>query len=757
MFNENISQSLDRNHSLSLFYSRRTPSKNKSIKKQSKFSLPTGECLSPANVNTPYNSITTPVLVHSLSDMSLRNEDVNDRSVLEDSPTPAVRYSKFLTRSNTSIPVENSIPLYPPQKLKTKSNSTSEVEGFHQMLLPSIQRRSRMSSIMVERKPVNLFKNFMQEEKESSDDSILTNKIEDTYINEKNQMNLDEQLDEQDNKLDECPCSNGFLNDDGIWEDPTLSQSESRCLQITVGNIMKSQEEYEHVDNPLENSDKTLMWEFEDDNKFNDKENIIPDDYKGGILAEREWCDIGVNEDSIMEEYDSSSDKYIHSCSSQNSSVLRKGKRNSSSSSSMIRKSEYQPNVRYAFQEISINSMPEYQMSLCDNISIYSNSNYGSTCDSMATPKKCSSYKMSNSYTKSNEFSNSFNNNNNNIDESDSVPSFFNTLPLIKSLKSNASTSSNKKSSNSKKLVYQLCGVPDLNAAHKKSIPKAKLPEKKSIDGEMSLNNNTSSYMNSSPIISKSSILSPPFLLSSPDVRRVYSSPLVQTSNNYLCNSSNDRNPFNKYSSESSDPFAKKDTSDASNEITPKPCKVKSLLTTSISNSLSPADGKDSKHLENTKTILKDTTCDFEEKTKKESQKITQNSDQIHKTTSIPDHTTSLEVDHSQNPKDTVFFPHYHSRHNCQIKDDNITKEKKKELDDSLIDQTSYMMSISPTTLSKINKSHQSFLRSNSAHDSSVREYSSSKNASKRGRISQEDKKKELNNRRRARLKKFMY
>jgi len=749
MFNGDNSQSLDRNHSLSLFYSRRTPSKSKPIKKQSKFSLPTGEYLSPAKVNTPYNSTTTPVLVHSLSDMSLKNEDANDeRSALEDSPTPAGRYSKILTKSNT-ISIENTIPLYPSQKLKTKSNSTSKIESLqHQMSLPSFQRKSRMSSLMIERKPVNLFSNFSQEEKDSLDESFLNSKNEDTYLNEKNQMSLDEQV----NELDGCPCSNGFLNDDGIWEDPTLSQSESRCLQTTVGNIMTNID-YDDMKDQLDSNDKTLMWEFEDNNKFNDKENIIPDDYKGGVLAEREWCDLNIDEDSAMDEYDNPNDEFLGS-SSQTKSILQKGKQ---SGSGMIKKSEYKQHLRYAFQEISINSMPEYQMGLCDCISVYSNSSFGSACDSqkMATPKKCSSYKISNSFSKSNDFSNSFNNNNN-IDTSDSVPSFFNTQPLIKSLKSNASTSSIRKQSYSKKLVYQLCGVPDLNAVHKKSISRSRLSEKKNIEGEMILNN--TSYMNSSPIISKSSILSPPFLLSSPVVRNGFSSPLVQTTNNYSFNISNES------STDSSDPFTKKDTNDSLNEKTPKPLKVKSLLTTSINNSLSSTDGENSKLLENTntsksKTILNDTNCDFEDKEKIESEKITPKPGQIHRDISIPDNSSaSSEIDHSQTPKDTVFFPHYHSRQHSQIEnDDNTSTEKKKELDDSLIDQTSNMMSISPSTLLKINKTHQSFLQSNPILDSTLNESPSSINLPKRGRISVEDKKKELNNRRRARLKKYVF
>jgi hypothetical protein len=674
--------------------------------------------------------------------MSLKNEDTDDdRLALDDSPTPAYRYKKFFTKTNKNISdiIENTIPLY-PQKLKTKSNSVSKIEGKHnQMSLPSIQK-SRMATMMIKRKPVNLFANFSQEEKNPLND-LLIDKNESTYVNDKSEMNLDEQNDEND----DCPHSKGFVNEDGIWEDPTLSQSESRCLQLTVGNIMKSNEEYDNdIKEKIENSnDKTLLWEFEDENKY-DKENIIPDDYKGGILAEREWCDLSVEEDSVMEEYGNTNDDMIGS-SSQTKSTLEKGK--NSISNSMIKKSEHQ-HVRYAFQEISINSMPEYQMGLYDCYSVYSNSSFGSTCDSqkMATPKKGAGFKMNNSYSKSNEFNNSFNSNDN-IDFDDSTPSFFNTLPLIKSLKGNPSTSSSRKSSCSKKLVYQLCGVPDINGIHKKSISKNKFIEKRNIEGEISYN--STSNMNSSPIISKSSILSPPFLLSSPVVRNGFSSPLVQTKRNSF-------NINNGDSIENYNPFEKKDTIETSVEKTPKARKVKSLLTTTINNSLS-SDGENSKLLENTntsesKTLPKDTNFEEEDK------KITPKPRHIDSVVSIQKKNTSLESDHLNASKDIVFFPHYHSRpHNQKESNDISTSKGNKVIDDSLIDQTSNMMSISPTTLSKINQSHQNFLQSNQILNSSIYESPSSINLPKRSKNSVEDKKKELSNRRRARLKKYVF
>ncbi|OUM57654.1 hypothetical protein PIROE2DRAFT_17291 [Piromyces sp. E2] len=643
MYNGNISQSLDRNHSLSLFYSRRTPSKAKPPKKQSKFILPSGENLSPVKINTttPYNSTTTPILVHSLSDMSLKNN--TDRLEPDDSPTPAGRYSKIVTstsKQNNMNGMEKPLPLYPntiPQKLSVKSNSTSKIEGNQNMLtLPKFQRRSaRMAVVMSERKPVNLFTNMSQEEKDDLDDTPLGSKNGGSY-NEKNQMNLDE----QNTDLDDCPCSEGFLNSDGIWEDPTLSQSESRCLQTpTVGNIMTTNEEYESQKDQNTNNDKTLMWDFEDENKFNDKENIIPDDYKGGVLAEREWCDLGNDEDSMMEEYDNND--YLGS-SSQNKSLpksLQKGKKQSNS---MIRKSEYQ-HVRYAFQEISVNSMPEYQMNSMDCYSVYSNSSFGSACDSqfMATPKKCSgSYKMNNS------FSNSFTNDN--IDNNDSIPSFFNTLPL-KNMKMGASTSTStnsKKSTYTKRLVYQLCGVPDMNAIHKRSQPKSKGTN----NGDKGDN---PSFMNSSPIISKTSILSPPFLLSSPVVRNGFSSPLVQSKSNYTFNPPRSKKPF-LGDDHDNDPFAKKDTNDAAvppnslDEKTPKPRKVKSLLTTSINNSLSSSDDA------NSPTPL-------------------HNSSQILEGKTTPKPISSDNGQRNEKEEETVFFPHYHSRQHSQADDEKVT------------------------------------------------------------------------------------
>jgi len=737
MYNGNISQSLDKNHSLSLFYSRRTPSKAKPPKKPSKFVLPSGENLSPVKVNmiTPYNSTTTPILVHSLSDMSLKND--TDLLEPDDSPTPAGRYSKIKTsarKQNKNImnSLENPLPLYPnsiPQKINVKSNSTSKIEGHQNMLtLPKFQRRSaRMAVVMSERKPVNLFTNMSQEEKDDLDDTPLGLKNASSFNNEKNQMNLDE----QNTDLDNCPCSEGFLNNDGIWEDPTLSQCESRCLQTpTLGNIMTTNDDCESIkDQNNNNNDKMLMWDFEDANKFNDKENIIPDDYEGGILAEREWCDLGNDEDSMMEEYDNND--YLGS-SSQNKSLpkysLQKSKKQSNS---MIKKSEYQ-HVRYAFQEISVNSMPEYQMNSMDCYSVYSNSSFGSTCDSqfIATPKKCSgSYKMNNS------FSNSFTNDNN--DNNDSTPSFFNTLPL-KSMKVNPSTTSStnsKKSAYTKRLVYQLCGVPDINAVHKRSIAKSKEisnGEKRSLEGD------NPSYMNSSPIITKSSILSSPFLLSSPIMRNGFSSPLVQS--NYSFIPPRSKKPF-LGNGQDNDPFAKKDTINASasenslNDKTPKPRKVKSLLTTSINNSLSSSDG---------------------------------GSPTFHKqpnTSQIPDGSITpkagvLNSENTQNneKEEIVFFPHFHSRQQSQEEDEKSTNEEKKEMDETLLNQTSNMMSISPTTLSKINETHQSFLQLNQQLDMVVQESSAvpSMNLPKKGRISVDDKKKELLNRRRSRIKKYV-
>jgi len=748
MFDGNIPKSLDRNRSLSLFYSRRTPSKNKPEKKQSRFLLPSGEYLSPVKVNTttPYNSTTTPILVHSLSDMSLKNESV-DRSD-DDSPTPASRYSKIKTSIgkrdiNKSFinSIENPIPLYPntiPQRINIKSNSTSKIESNQNMLtLPKFQRKSaRMAVVTNERKPVNLFTNRSQGENDELDDTPLGNKINNSFAMEKNQMNLDV----QSNDLDNCPHSNGFLNEDGIWEDPTLSQSESRCLQTpTVGNIMiNNNEDSNSQKEQYTNTNDKLLWEMEDENKFNDKENIIPDDYKG-VLAEREWCDLGNDEDSMMEEYDNND--YIGS-SSQNKSTprsnLQKGKKQVNG---MIKKSEYQ-HVRYAFQEISINSMPEYQMNSVDCNSIYSNSSFGSNCDSqtMMTPKKYSSSncKMNGS------FSNSFINDNN--DNNDTTPSFFNIMPLIKNMKNNnnaSSSSSSKKSAYTKRLVYQLCGVPDMNAAHKKSMTRARIAEKKGMmEGAMP---NNSSFMNSSPIISKSSILSPPFLLSSPVIRNGFSSPLVQNANtNYSFVLPKNKKPFNPMDEarQSNDSFVKKDTKYpvTSEDKSHRAHKV-SLLTTSINNSLSSSEGERSTILEPTPTT---DTLDGE-------------------VTPKPGRPNPLN-NNKLSSEETVFFPHYHSRQHSRV-DSNKEKEEedKKEIDDSLLNQTSSMMSISPTTLSKINETHQSFMQLNQKLDMVVQEISSGNTVSstmpmnmpKRNRLMVEEKKKELVNRRRSRLKKF--
>jgi len=746
MFDGNIPKSLDRNRSLSLFYSRRTPSKNKPEKRQSRFLLPSGEYLSPVKVNTttPYNSTTTPILVHSLSDMSLKNESV-DRSD-DDSPTPASRYSKIKTsigkrdiNKSFTNSIENPIPLYPntiPQRINMKSNSTSKIESNQNMLtLPKFQRKSaRMAVVTNERKPVNLFTNRSQGDNDELDDTPLGNNA---FTMEKNQMNLDV----QNNDLNGCPHSNGFLNEDGIWEDPTLSQSESRCLQTpTVGNIMINNEEETNNSQKEQytNTNDKPLWEMEDENKFNDKENIIPDDYKG-VLAEREWCDLGNDEDSMMEEYDNND--YMGS-SSQNKSTprsnLQKGKKQVNG---MIKKSEYQ-HVRYAFQEISINSMPEYQMNSVDCNSMYSNSSFGSNCDSqtMMTPKKYSysNCKMNGS------FSNSFTNDNN--DNNDTTPSFFNILPLIKNMKNNnnaSSSSSSKKSAYTKRLVYQLCGVPDMNAAHKRSIARARIAEKKGMmEGAMS---NNSSYMNSSPILSKSSILSPPFLLSSPVVRNGFSSPLVQNANtNYTFVLPKRKKPFNPTDEvhQSNDSFVKKDTNyPVSSEDNSLRAHKVSLLTTSINNSLSSSEGDRSTPLEPT---LPTDTLDGEV-TPKPGQPNPSNSNRL-------------------SSEETVFFPHYHSRQHSRV-DSNTEKggeeeeeeDKKKEIDDSLLNQTSSMMSISPTTLSKINETHQSFIQLNQKLDMVVQEISNGNTVSstapmtmsKRNRLMVEEKKKELVNRRR--------
>jgi len=79
-------------------------------------------------------------------------------------------------------------------------------------------------------------------------------------------------------------------------------------------------------------------------------------------------------------------------------------------------------------------------------------------------------------------------------------------------------------------------------------------------------------------------------------------------------------------------------------------------------------------------------------------------------------------------------------------------------MDETLLNQTSNMMSISPTTLSKINETHQSFLQLNQQLDMVVQESSAvpSMNLPKKGRISVDDKKKELLNRRRSRIKKYV-
>jgi len=503
-----------------------------------------------------------------------------------------------------------------------------------------------MSLVVSERKPVNLFTNMSQEEKDMLSDITATTSDKDENSNEKNQMNLDV----QSNDLDDCPCSNGFLNNDGIWEDPTLSQSESRCLQMpTVGNIMINNENnntenlQDQIDN--NNDDKTLLWEFEDANKYSDKENIIPDAYKGGILAEREWCDSVTDEDSVMGEYDNNENEFTGSSSQTtkfNSKSNIKGKR----SNSMIKKSEYQ-SARYVFQEISVNSMPEYQMNSADCYSVYSNSSFGSNYDSqkMTTPKKCNNFKMNNSFSKSNDFNNAFNNNDN-IDNTDSTPSFFNTLPLIKNMNANASSSSsNKKSVNSKKLVYQLCGVPDINAIHKTSINKSKDNtnndnndnNNKNIGNELPFNAR-SSLMNSSPVISKSSILSPPFLLSSPILRNSFSSPLVQSKSNYSFNDN---------------PFQKKDTNLSLDETTPKAHKVKSLLTTSINNSLSPESSnikiKDTKNLSQSDNNL---LLSIDEND------VTPRADHNHNNDIIiPEDKDAIIEDHTKDPDNTVFFP----------------------------------------------------------------------------------------------------
>ncbi|ORX50779.1 hypothetical protein BCR36DRAFT_583359 [Piromyces finnis] len=716
MYNGNITHSLDRNHSLSLFYSRRTPSKAKPIKKQSKFLLPTGENLSPIkdNVITPYNSTTTPILVHSLSDMSLKN-DTNHLEP-DDSPTPASRYSIIKPNVgkqniNNNNLQEKSLPLYPnsiSQKLNNKSNINNKDEDFQNMLtLPKFQRRTaRMAVVVSERKPVNLFTNQLKEEKNKINNTLeLKNEISN---NEKSKMNLDE----QNTNLDNCPHSEGFLNSDGIWEDPTLSQSESRCLQTTmVDNIMKTNENYESVIDK-NNNDKMLMWDFEEDNKFNDKENIIPDDYKGGILAEREWCDLGNDDDSIMEEYDDLS-----------KSTLQKGKKQSNG---MIKKSENQ-HVRYAFQEISINSMPEYQMNSTDCYSVYSNSSFGSACDSqfMNTPKKYfGSYKMNNS------FSNSLTNNSN-IDNNDSTPSFFNTLPL-KTMKVNASSSSTnpKKIMNTKKIVYQLCGVPDINAVHKRSIAKSKgniKIEKKGLEID------NPSFMNSSPIISKSSILSPSLLLSSPFVRNGFSSPLVQTNTNYYINPPR-RKKIHLGDNQNNELITEKDTistlvhQDIEDDTTPKPPKVKSLLSSSFdNNNLSSSECK--------------SVPVAEKIASKENLKILESSQT------------------NEKEEETVFFPHYHSKYHNQANDKKLDIEEKIIADETFLSQTSSMMSISPSTLSKINETHQSFLQLNQNLDIVAEEASAntSINLPRRNRISVEDKKKELLSRRKSRIKKYVF
>ena len=177
--------------------------------------------------------------------------------------------------------------------------------------------------------------------------------------------------------------SESFSYSDDIWKNSTLPLSESKCLQTSiVGNIITTNGDYKFINDKNINNDKVSISDFEDGNKFNDKENIILEDYKGGIFAEREWFDFGKDKYYILEKY--GNNDYFGSSSQTKSlpkSLFQKDKKKSNS---IVKNNMYQ-HIRYPLQEISFNSLPEYQMN-----SIYFNNN---SCDTqyMIKANKCRS------------------------------------------------------------------------------------------------------------------------------------------------------------------------------------------------------------------------------------------------------------------------------------------------------------------------------------------------------------------------------
>lgn len=764
MLNANIQQSLDRNHSLSLFYARRTPSKNKVAKKQSSFTFPDAEYLSPSpatrinttqpttlptsmattktkNTTTPFNPIiTTPVLVHTMSDMSLKNDN-GLRSEAEDSPTPSTR--PLLKRNNTTSITNNnitnsfcntnfypslvkakseitpSLPLYsqnkssnkvnknsnsimtmktipktnnsssnsslvyfdnktanihnitnnsmndismdsgntdntPTPKPYTQSTNISSVNSIKSiasdsklsmsmstmnssnnpsaaaastnglMTLPKFQRRSRMITNLSNTKSVNLFVSPSKEKNINNSYHTIHLLEEETPKTDYqiNEMSIDNQKDEtqsEDEINDEfdkaCCCFNapGFLNKDGIWEDPTLSQDEARNLRQTShsNNRMKNDkvndedavslsstissysypqddpatiEEINHLDGDGEG---TLLWEFSEKNKFYDKENVVPDEYKGGILAEREWCgqqsedeedeDEDEDDESAMEEDSTMSvstptatptparptritkiskdgSVSVSTTTPTLSMSLPKahGQRGKiqKKSNSQKKKNKCEKVKRYAFQEILINSMPEYQYqyqyqgqgqnlnfnpsssidsscygdcgagnnSYCPtNSSFISNSSFGSYYDmmnSITPPVKRYSFVNSSPISKdifnngcsSNSSSNNNiinNNSNNNYNDNNGGVSFFNTLPLLQSQSQKKEKAKDKDPSNSitnittlsfkkktKKIVYKTVGTPDPNGLHYRTMAKPSFQHNSSQNKKTFINNN---------------------------------------------------------------------------------------------------------------------------------------------------------------------------------------------------------------------------------------------------------------------------